>query len=197
MKKGFKLSKETRKKMSKAKKGINHPNYGKKLSKETRRKMSEAHKGQYLGKNHPNYGKKLSEEHKRKLNEANKGRKHSEEAKKKMSEAKKGIPINHKPDCQCGVCKVKKGQRKGENHPSWKGGSSYYYHNIARKIWEEHYGIPIPKGFVIHHRDFDYTNNAIWNLGLLRKGTHAKIHNQYNAFLKMVEELEEKERKLK
>ena len=84
---------ETKAKMSEARKGKNHPNYGKKLSPETKAKMSEAKKG----KNHPNYGKKLSPETKAKMSAAQKGKKHpnygkklSPETKAKMSAARKG-----------------------------------------------------------------------------------------------------------
>lgn len=71
-------SKETLKKMSKAR-------MGKKLSEETKKKLSESL-----------VGRKFSEEHKRKMGEAQKGNKkflgfhHSEETKKKISEANKG-----------------------------------------------------------------------------------------------------------
>ena len=74
-KKGHRLSKETRKKMSntakKAKKdmrlfsGKKHSeetkrkiglaNKGKKRSEETKKKLSKAHKGQFIGSNHPNW----------------------------------------------------------------------------------------------------------------------------------------------
>lgn len=73
--KHWKLSEETKRKMSEAKKG-------RKLSEEHRRKLSEAKKGK---KHSP-----LSEEIKRKISEANKGKQHSGEWKKMMSEAKKG-----------------------------------------------------------------------------------------------------------
>ena len=69
-KKGFIPSEETRKRLSEAKKGKNHPFYGKHFSEEHKQKLSEANKG----KNHYNYGNHLSEEHKQKLSEANKGK---------------------------------------------------------------------------------------------------------------------------
>ena len=81
---------ESRKKMSKAKKGKyigeNHPFYGKHHSEETRKKISEA----IEGKNHPNYGKHHSEETRKKISETEKGKTCSEESRKKMSEAKRG-----------------------------------------------------------------------------------------------------------
>lgn len=42
---GFVITEETRRKMSEAKRGANHPNFGKHLSPETKRKIGEVHKG--------------------------------------------------------------------------------------------------------------------------------------------------------
>ena len=79
-------SEEWRRKQSEARKGENHPLYGKSPSAETRRKKSEANKG-----------KKLSEETRRKQSESKKGennpfygKSHSEETRRKKSEAMKG-----------------------------------------------------------------------------------------------------------
>ena len=107
---GCKHTEETRKKLSKAKKGhivteetrkkMSETHKGKKPSEETKRKISEGLKGKFCSEEHK---RKLSEarkyvvyseEHKRKISEANKGRKHSEEAKRKMSE--KAIVRNQK-----------------------------------------------------------------------------------------------------
>ncbi|MBL7084335.1 MAG: hypothetical protein ISS41_12000 [Candidatus Aminicenantes bacterium] len=110
--KGKKMSAEARLNNSLAKRGKNHPNWGKHLSKETRekirqanlgrkyneetkRKISKANKGkatwnkgkacpQLSGKNNGNYGKKFSEEHRKKLSESHKGKKHSASWYKKM-----------------------------------------------------------------------------------------------------------------
>jgi len=37
------------------------------------------------------------------------------------------------------------------------------WYRIHRLVWEKFVG-PIPEGYVIHHRDNDGTNNALWNL---------------------------------
>jgi hypothetical protein len=100
-------SDETRKRMSEAKIGENHPMYGKTLSEETKIKMSEAQKGntKRLGKTHSEETKiKMSEAHKnpseetrRKISEIKKGntnmlgKTHSEETRRNMSEAHKNI----------------------------------------------------------------------------------------------------------
>ena len=87
------VSKESRKKMSLAKKGkllseehkkkIGDVRKGKKLSEETKRKIGEANKISLKGK-------KLSEETKRKISESSKGKKLSEETKRKIGEIHKG-----------------------------------------------------------------------------------------------------------
>jgi group I intron endonuclease len=80
-KNGGKLSKETRQKISKAKKGSIPWNKGIKecFSKETTEKMSKSHKG-----------KVLSDETKRKMSEFQKGRIKSEKEKRNIAESKKG-----------------------------------------------------------------------------------------------------------
>lgn len=94
--KGRKLSIQTRRKMSEAQRGENHPMYGKHHSKETKEKISHSIRGE----NHPNYGKSLSEETKKRIGESSKtrcgeksawfGRHHTEETKKKISLKTKG-----------------------------------------------------------------------------------------------------------
>ena len=59
---------------------------GKKHTNETKRKLSKCKKGE----NHPFFGKKFSEEHRKKLSQSLKGKKHSEETLQKMSESKHG-----------------------------------------------------------------------------------------------------------
>ena len=82
---GFRFSKESRDKMSKAKRGRT-------LSEEHRRKLSEAH----LGKTSPMKGKTVSNEVRKRISEAMSGKNHpfygvkrSEETRRKMSEARK------------------------------------------------------------------------------------------------------------
>lgn len=84
---------ETRFKISNSKKGIV-------FSEEHKRKLSEAKKGE----KHPNYGKHLPEETRRKIGEAQKNKVISEESRKKMSEAQKGkIPVNTKSVVQIDI----------------------------------------------------------------------------------------------
>ena len=92
----YKLTQDTKNKLSKAHKGKHHSeetrrkigeaSKGRKYTEETHRKMSEAHKGNTYHK-----GKHHSEETRRKISESLKGVHHSEEARIKMSESRKGM----------------------------------------------------------------------------------------------------------
>lgn len=83
---GFKLSTESRKKISDSRIGKLNPNYGKKLSEEHRRNIGLSVRGKY----------KMTEKHRNKLKEVNSGRLVSEETKRKISESKKGMPAWNK-----------------------------------------------------------------------------------------------------
>ena len=85
-------SEETRRKISEAKKGENHPMYGKPLPEETKRKISEAQKGEKnhrYGKPSPNRGKPRSAETCRKISETLTGKSLSPEHRRNISEAQK------------------------------------------------------------------------------------------------------------
>ena len=64
---------EAMKEAAEANKGKPSPNKGKHPSKETRKKISEAKKGKHTGSDNPFYGKRHSEETRRKISEAFKG----------------------------------------------------------------------------------------------------------------------------
>lgn len=91
---GKQLSMETRNKISEAHKGLQtgekHPLYGKHRTEETKKKISKSLKGVMAGENNPMYGKHFTEEHRRKLSQSHKGIKMSEENKKKLSKRTKG-----------------------------------------------------------------------------------------------------------
>lgn len=58
-----------------------------------------------------------------------------------------------------------------------------------RKIYEENCNIKIPKGYEVHHIDFDRSNNKIMNLVLLPKELHNKYHTLVNRYKSMNYEL--------
>tara|TARA_R110000868_G_scaffold76573_4_gene220142 strand:- start:1886 stop:2503 length:618 start_codon:yes stop_codon:yes gene_type:complete len=89
---GYKLSDETKVKMSKAKKGVKktYKRVGYVVSKETKVKISESmmgHEGHWKGK-------KLSEDTKKKMSEAKRGRVFTEEHRRKISEALKNRKLS-------------------------------------------------------------------------------------------------------
>src|SRR6478609_3981300 len=43
-------------------------------------------------------------------------------------------------------------------------------------VWEYHFS-KVPKGFVVHHKDYNPANNDISNLELISKGDHNALHN--------------------
>lgn len=45
------------------------------------------------------------------------------------------------------------------------------------EIWEREHGIKVPPGCIIHHLDWDKTNNSIENLICVYIWEHEKIHN--------------------
>jgi hypothetical protein len=174
--KGFRHSKETKLKISMRLKGQSPWNKGKKeiYSKETREKMSKAKKGKPLSEEHrkkiseAHKGKKrppFTEEWKRKLSESHKGKKHSykgvpftPERKKKISEIMKKIWQNTKlrkkiaermkgeknPMKRFEVAKKISESKKGEKSNLWKGGKMKEYpilvqlrKNEQTKLWRK------------------------------------------------------------
>ena len=60
--------------------------------------------------------------------------------------------------------------------------SGYYQNSTIHKslhrfVWEENNGV-IPKGYEIHHIDFNKSNNNISNLIMLSKKEHLEIHSK-------------------
>ena len=90
--KGKHLTKEQKEKLSKALKGKSGYWTGKQRSEETKKKISIANSGNHINVGDANYwyNKHFSEEHKRKISEANKGKVFTETHKKHLSNAIKG-----------------------------------------------------------------------------------------------------------
>ena len=92
------VSEETRKKLSEANKGENHPNYGKHLSEETKKNIGKANKVALKGRH-------LSEKHKANISKATKGekngfhgKKHSDETMKKIEEVREAYKESGRKD---------------------------------------------------------------------------------------------------
>ena len=58
--------------------------------------------------------------------------------------------------------------------------TGYYLNSTLRKrmhvyVWEQNYE-KVPKGYEVHHKDFDRSNNDISNLQLLTVSEHKRLH---------------------
>lgn len=79
--------------------------------------------------------------------------------------------------------------------------TGYYLNSTIRKrlhryVWEYHYG-EIPKGYHIHHKDHDKSNNDISNLECISPSNHATHHGNdrsLNHYEEMVKNLSENAR---
>jgi hypothetical protein len=52
---------------------------------------------------------------------------------------------------------------------------------VHRMTWEQANG-PIPKGYVVHHKDHNKLNNSIDNLECIPRGSHQTLHNTGRVF---------------
>jgi len=61
----------------------------------------------------------------------------------------------------------------GPRNPNWVGGATRAF---FRKQFEDHYGIGISRGILLHHRDGNKHNNDMNNLVLVSRSAHRHIH---------------------
>ena len=57
-----------------------------------------------------------------------------------------------------------------------------YSRTLHRRIWEDFYGKPVPKDYVIHHINGDKLDNRIQNLQCCTKVNHSKFHSKQRSF---------------
>lgn len=179
---GWKLTKEQRKKWSLVKIGTKHSeetkakisrsNKGKKKSKETRERISFSKKGKTLSENHRKNlslslkGRKFSEEHKKNKSLAQIGRKYSEETKTKLSFASSG---NKSHFWQGGTYKDPYGPG---NYRSLREQIRVRDNHICQecgKVWNG-----IERKFAPHHIDYNKSNHEVWNRITLCTSCHGK-----------------------
>jgi len=126
--------------------------------------------------------------HMKNPNHANGPKKHSEESKRKMSKSKKGVKFS-----KTHLENIRKSAHNGENHHNWKGGRSFkeygkeFNHKLKQQVkgrdkftcqsckrkhsWQR---------LVVHHIDYNKTNNSIENLITLCINCHNKHHWKLN-----------------
>ena len=64
--------------------------------------------------------------------------------------------------------------RIGKNKVITIDGERFYESHL---VWFKHFGHRIPKGYVLHHIDFNADNNNIKNLVLMTRSEHIKLHH--------------------
>lgn len=141
--KGHSVSDTTRKKISQANSGENHPRYGKALSERTKRKIGDANRGreytpeQRQRMSDAHKGKRLPDEQKRKISASMKGRPTSDEHRRNLSKALTGKHLSEETKRKVGEAsrgrtfsdetrKRWSEKRSGAGNPAWRGGISYY-----------------------------------------------------------------------
>ena len=58
----------------------------------------------------------------------------------------------------------------------------YHHKKLHHLIWSEHYGKPVPKGYIIHHLNMNKTDNRIQNLQCVELSKHISFHNKGKKF---------------
>lgn len=71
-----------------------------------------------------------------------------------------------------------KGFGEGKKNSQWKGGSKSTDALRARKAYEKHHGVKIPRGMIVHHKDGDPTNDSKSNLELVSRDEHNTIQKK-------------------
>ena len=76
----------------------------------------------------------------------------------------------------CSSC-LKEFESHGYKHcPSCREKKKEEYDSKYRSVWEEHFKVKIPEGYVIHHKDGDREHNDPHNLLCLPVSEHARLH---------------------
>jgi group I intron endonuclease len=186
---GLKRSKESRDKLSKAKKGKplgkrSEPmsqeqrdkisaffkgkpswNKGIPMREESKKKLSESKKGTQVGENNPFFGKKHTEETRKKMSESHIGKKQSEETRKKKSESSSGknnpnFGIEMSEDQKSLISKTSQGSKRSKNSTSKYVGVSFVKDRNKWSSYIKYMGKLIRLGNFILEKDAALAYNA-------------------------------------
>ena len=99
----------------------------------------------------------------------------SDETKQKLKVKSKGKHYSPETEFKKNHATWNKGSkvRVGKNRIITIDGERFYESHL---VWFKHFGHRIPKGYVLHHIDFNVDNNNIKNLALMSRSEHAKLH---------------------
>lgn len=53
----------------------------------------------------------------------------------------------------------------------------YHLKYLHRIIWEDFYGVSVPEGYIVHHKNGNKLDNCILNLQLVSNKKHSSMHN--------------------
>lgn len=97
---------------------------------------------------------------------------------KKATESQK-----HGEDCNCAMCRGKRGEYAGKNNPRYKHGRDIGWYKYHKKAREKKHLLPQEcarcgwdKDLIIHHKDYDISNNSLSNLEHMCRSCHRKEH---------------------
>jgi len=77
---------------------------------------------------------------------------------------------------QCKEYRIDNLEKIKEQKAQYYSDKGYKLAYPHRAIWENHFGIRIPEGFVVHHKDKNPLNNTPNNLLCLDRDEHVTLH---------------------
>ncbi|MFW9872044.1 MAG: HNH endonuclease [Candidatus Thorarchaeota archaeon] len=141
---------------------------GYKPTEEQKRKQSETRKRLILEGKIDMKKRMANPEIRKKISKTLTGKKHSKQRRQNISKAVKQSYTNGRKKCDG---KVSKGKQE---RMMYEGKRIY----VSHYVWFQNTGSFPKKGEVIHHKDFNQSNNSFDNLQLMSRKEHIKLHTE-------------------